>query len=52
MEAYPPGRAVQVGTVHLVFTDPADEDPEVTFEAGRHDEDAAVTAALCQALGS
>jgi hypothetical protein len=43
--------AVQVGTIHLFFTDPGDEDPEVTFEAGRHDEDADVTAALCQALG-
>jgi hypothetical protein len=43
--------AVQVGTIHLFFTGPDDQDPDVTFEAGRHDEDADVTAALCQALG-
>jgi hypothetical protein len=43
--------AVQVGTIHLFFTDPGDDNPEVTFEAGRHDEAAAVDAAVCQALG-
>lgn len=43
--------AVQVGKLSLFFTDPSDQDPDVLFEAGPHDENTAVDAAICQAIG-
>lgn len=43
--------AVQAGKLSLFFTDPSDQDPDVLFEAGPHDENTAVDAAICQAIG-
>ena len=42
---------LQAGRLVLFFTDPADLDPDVLFEAGPHDENAEIDAAICQALG-
>jgi hypothetical protein len=39
--------AADVGRVVLFFESPADEEPDVIFEAGKHDD---LTAALCEAL--
>jgi len=42
--------AVQTGKLVLFFTDPSDDEPDVLFEAGPHDDDTAVNAAICQAI--
>lgn len=42
--------AVQTGRLVLFFTDPGDQEPDVLFEAGPHDDDTAVDAAICQAI--
>jgi hypothetical protein len=40
--------AAQIGNIVFFFTDPEDEEPDVTFVAGPHEGD--ILAALCEAL--